>query len=418
MLTREENELITRTGPGTPGGDLMRCYWQPVALQADLPVGSPPMPVRLLGEDLVLFRDDQGRPGLLGLHCSHRGADLSYGRLEDGGLRCIYHGWLYDVGGRCLEQPGEPAGSTSHERIRQRAYPCVETGGFILAYMGQGEPPLVPRFDFLEAPPERREVARVIRECNYVQGNEGNFDPHHVPLLHWTAAGALGPVAPLGPNRKWLKPVTETEDLGFGVRLYSVQETPSGATQVGIHNFIMPNFSAFSFQGHGDSYGVNWHVPIDDTVHWVYRVQFSRDTTLDHEAIRRSRLSPSDPVRNNANRYRQDRESMKSASFAGLGISFPDQDACVTEGAGPIQDRTEEHLASTDKCLIAERIMLLRAIRELQDGKAPPLFTRDPNNNPEIRLIATGIQVPAGVDWRAYVQDQVRLTTTGEGKRC
>lgn len=397
MLTREENELLTQTGPGTPGGELMRRYWQPVAVQADLPPGSPPMPVRLLGEDLVLFRDEAGRPGLLGLHCSHRGADLSYGRLEAGGLRCIYHGWLYDLTGRCLEQPGEPAGSTFHERIHHRAYPCVETGGLVLAYLGPGEPPLVPGFDFLDAPPERREVARVIRACNYLQGNEGNFDPHHVPLLHWTAAGALGPVAPLGPNRRWLKPVMEIEVLEFGVRLYSTTEAPSGGQNVGVHYFIMPNLSAFSFQGNGDGYGVNWHVPIDDMVHWVYRIQFSRDALLDHEAIRRSRLSPSDPVRNRANRYRQDRGAMKAESFAGLGISFPDQDACVTEGAGPIQDRTQEHLASTDKCLVAERLMLLRAIRALQQGQDPPLFTRDPHDNPPIRLSTTSFhREPAG----------------------
>ena len=305
------------------------------------------------------------------------------------GLRCIYHGWLYDVAGRCLEQPGEPAGSTFHEGIRHPAYPCVETGGLVLAYLGPGEPPLVPGFDFLDAPPERREVARVIRECNYLQGNEGNFDPHHVPLLHWTATGALGPVAPLGPNRRWLKPVMEIEVLEFGVRLYSTTETPNGGQQVGIHYFIMPNLSAFSFQGYGDGYGVNWHVPIDDTVHWVYRIQFSRDTPLDHEAIQRSRLSPSDPVRNRANRYRQDRAAMKADSFAGLGISFPDQDACVTEGAGPIQDRTNEHLASTDKCLVAERLMLLQAIRALQQGQDPPLFTRDPLHNPPIQLSTT-----------------------------
>jgi hypothetical protein len=215
-------------------------------------------------------------------------------------------------------------------------------------------------------------------------------------------------VAPLGPNRQWLKPMTETEVTEYGVRLYSVQDTPSGGKQVGIHCFIMPNLSAFSFQGNG--YGVNWHVPIDDTVHWVYRVQFSRDTPLDHEAIRNSRLSPSDPVRNRGNRYRQDRESMREASFAGLGISFPDQDACVTEGAGPIQDRTQEHLASTDKCLVASRMLLLRSIRELQQGQDPPLFTRDPRNNPEIRLVAGGIPVPAGVDWRAYVKDQIVAT--------
>src|SRR5438094_38058 len=165
MLTREENDLLTRTGPGTPGGDLLRRYWQPVALSEELPPGGAPIPLRVLSEDLVLFRDEQGRLGLLGLHCSHRGADLSYGRLEDGGLRCLYHGWLYDVHGRCLEQPGEPAGSTFHERILQRAYPCVETGGLVLAYLGPGEPPLLPRFAFLEAPLARCEGTRVTRDA-------------------------------------------------------------------------------------------------------------------------------------------------------------------------------------------------------------------------------------------------------------
>src|SRR5919198_864899 len=147
MVTREENELLTQTGPGTPGGELMRRYWQPVAMQADVPPGCPPMPVRLLGEDLVLFRDEAGRPGLLGLHCAHRGADLSYGRLEDGGLRCLYHGWLYDIRGTCLEQPGEPAGSTFHERIRQRAYPCHEIAGVVFAYLGPTPVPLFPNYE-------------------------------------------------------------------------------------------------------------------------------------------------------------------------------------------------------------------------------------------------------------------------------
>src|SRR5436305_12727099 len=137
MLSQEQNALLTRIGPGTPGGAMLRRYWQPVALADELPPGGAPLPVRLMGEDLVLFRDEQGRPGLLGLHCAHRGADLSYGRLEDGGLRCIYHGWLYDRTGRCLEQPGEPALRQAQgerpfrERIRQLAYPCTELGGIV-----------------------------------------------------------------------------------------------------------------------------------------------------------------------------------------------------------------------------------------------------------------------------------------------
>src|SRR5438552_17982331 len=149
MMTQEENELLTQTNRGTPAGELLRRYWQPVALSEELPSGAAPLTVKILGEELVLFRDDQGRAGLLGIHCSHRGTNLSYGRVEDGGLRCLYHGWLYDVEGRCLEQPGEPTGSTFHQRIRQTAYPCQEMGGIIYTYMGPGDPPQLPPHEFV-----------------------------------------------------------------------------------------------------------------------------------------------------------------------------------------------------------------------------------------------------------------------------
>src|SRR6266481_1176023 len=152
MMSHEQNNLITRVGPGTKCGALMRHYWHPVALADELPAERPAKAVRVLGQDFVLFRDERGRHGLLDRDCPHRGADLSYGRLEDGGLRCLYHGWLFDVGGRCLEQPGEPAGSKFRERVRQTAYPCVERAGGIFAYLGPGEPPLFPAYEFLHAP--------------------------------------------------------------------------------------------------------------------------------------------------------------------------------------------------------------------------------------------------------------------------
>src|SRR5437764_4926836 len=148
MITEQENNLLTQTGSRTPCGELLRRYWQPVALSEELPKDGAPLKVKILGEELVLFRDDHGQLGLIGLHCSHRGTDLSYGRIEDGGLRCLYHGWLYDVCGRCLEQPGEPGGSTFCQRVRHTAYPCQEAGDLILAYLGPGEPPLLPDYEF------------------------------------------------------------------------------------------------------------------------------------------------------------------------------------------------------------------------------------------------------------------------------
>src|SRR5579871_706734 len=203
MLTVEQNELLTRVGPGTPCGDLLRRYWQPVALAEEIAPGGPPVPLEILGEALVLFRDEQGRPGLLGLHCAHRGADLSYGRLEDGGLRCIYHGWLYDRAGRCLEQPGEPAGSRYFERIRHPAYPCHEAAGIIFAYMGPGAPPLFPAYEFLHVPDANVISNKIWHDCSYLQGNEGNIDPAHLSFLHrflredWTANRPSGQVGGL-----------------------------------------------------------------------------------------------------------------------------------------------------------------------------------------------------------------------------
>jgi len=168
MITQEENNLLTQIGRGTPCGDLMRCYWQVVALTEELPAGGAPLNAKILGEELVLFRDDQGRPGLLGLHCSHRGADLSYGRVEDGGLRCIYHGWLYDIHGRVLDQPGEPGGGAHRDEICHLAYPCQEKGGVIFAYLGRGEPPLLPNYEFLNVPEGYRTATESFQGCNHL----------------------------------------------------------------------------------------------------------------------------------------------------------------------------------------------------------------------------------------------------------
>ena len=151
MLNKEQNDLITLTDAGTPGGELMRRYWHPVALSEELSADTP-VPTRILGEDLVLFRDPTGQPRLIGRYCPHRGVDLSYGRLDKGGLRCIYHGWLMSGDGRCLEQPGEPAASDYKDKIRHPAYPCHEAGGLILTYMGPAPAPRVPALPFMTLP--------------------------------------------------------------------------------------------------------------------------------------------------------------------------------------------------------------------------------------------------------------------------
>ena len=243
MTTSDENLLLTATGPGTPGGDLMRCYWQPIALASEIPSDGAPLPMRLFGEDLVLFRDDKGRLGLLGLFCSHRCADLSYGRVEDGGLRCLYHGWLFDVEGRCLEQPAEPPESRYKDEIRHPAYKVVERAGMLFAYMGKGVPPLLPDYEFLSADPAHLFLQKTYMDCNYLQSLEGDIDPSHLSYLH-------RPMAPVDKRnvpgaeksadtfyREDVRPKLEWERSEFGIRIYSIRGAGDKGRYVRDHPF-------------------------------------------------------------------------------------------------------------------------------------------------------------------------------------
>jgi phenylpropionate dioxygenase-like ring-hydroxylating dioxygenase large terminal subunit len=408
MLTTKENDLLTRTGPGTPAGELLRRYWQPAALAEEIPPGGAPVPLRLLGEDLVLFRDEEGRPGLLGLHCAHRGADLSYGRLEDGGLRCIYHGWLYDIQGRCLEQPGEPAGSTFHERIRQTAYPCVERSGAILAYMGPGEPPLFPNYQFLTVPDDHTFAIKLFSECNYLQGNEGNLDLIHLSLLHHLAARDASvngaPAEPVtGQGAAPHAEVVEAELMHYGLKVCKVWEMgPERHFYLG--TYVIPSAFAFSGNVREAGYSLNWHVPIDDTHHWKFTFIHSTSQALDKDSTRRGRLSMTPyyrPLRNRENRFQQDRSTMDQ-SYTGIGNVFQAHDLCVTEGAGPIEDRTQEHLAGADAPLVVARKLLMKGIKDIQEGLDPPNVIRDPARNQFPQVFACATTVPAETDWRAF----------------
>src|SRR5216683_1691304 len=184
MMSQEQNDLITRTGPKDPCGKLMRMYWQPAALVDELTGPRPVKAVKLLGEDLVLFRDEQGRYGLIDRHCAHRGADLAYGRLEHGGLRCAFHGWLFDVTGQCLDTPAEPQESRMCANIRHKAYPVVEKSGILFAYMGGGEPPAFPHFDCFTAPATHTFAFKGMIGCNWLQSLEVGIDPAHTSFLH------------------------------------------------------------------------------------------------------------------------------------------------------------------------------------------------------------------------------------------
>ncbi len=417
MLSKEENERLTRVGPGTPGGEFMRRYWQPAALSEELPEGGAPIPVRLLGEDLVLFRDETGQPGLLGIHCAHRGADLSYGRLEDGGIRCIYHGWLYDRTGRCLEQPGEPTGSTFHERIRQTAYPCHEQAGMIFAYMGPGEPPLFPAYEFLSVPSEYVFATKYFQDCNYLQGNEGNFDPQHLSFLHRF----------LKPGEDFRQafhaqdpcPTIDPVETDFGMHLYAVRKADAGHHFVKVRSFFMPSGGAVGSRGES-GYNVNWHVPIDDEHHRKFSITFNRDVPINEETIRRERAGLAEGYRlqrNRANRYLQSREEMMTETYIGMGKVFVVHDTWATEGEGQIYDRTSEHLGYTDRGIITMRRMMLQAIKDVEEGRDPKNVIRDVELNEYGDLLARDDVLPADMPWQYHWKARGAARSTAPTRR-
>lgn len=421
MLTADENELICKTGAGTPSGELLRRYWQPVALAEEVPEGGAPIPVRILSEDLTLFRDDAGQLGLVDLHCPHRAADLSYGRIEDGGLRCLYHGWLFDVAGNCIEQPGEPEGSNFKDKVKLRSYPCMEQAGVVFTYMGPGEPPLLPTYEFLGVSDEHRVLTKIYHECNYQQGNEGNIDPQHLSFLHFFLREA--PAAKEGmsasvtggessANRLFgedTAPTIEIEETDYGIRIYAVRDTDEGDDYVRITNFIYPNLASFpAFPG---VYGVNWHVPIDDTHHWKFMFMIRPDAPLPKEMLAPTIYDGQGDdyhnARNLRNRYLQDRTEMKTRSFIGLGPSFAVHDMWATEGEGAIQDRTAEHLGYTDKAIALARRLLIKAAQQVQDGADAPHVVRAVADNRFDHLGAYQEVVPKTEEWSSVWRKNV-----------
>ena len=419
MISADENRLLTETDAKTPAGELLRRYWQPVALSEELAQGGSPQTVKIMGEELVLFRDDQGRPGLLGLHCSHRGTDLSYGRVEDGGLRCLYHGWLYDIHGRVLEQPGEPGGGAHRDAICHLAYPCQESGGVIFTYMGLGDPPLLPQYEFLTVPESQRSVIKIFYNCNYLQANEGNIDPVHLSFLHQYLNESdvmhkrIVPGTGATDNAllaEDIAPTIEVEVMDYGLRIYTIRGAGADNRYLRITNFIMPNLSAFGGSTVGEGYAVHWHVPINDTSHWKYIFMFSREKALSEELRRKHRADISPELRlsrDETNRYQQDRDSMRTKTFTGMGLNFQAHDAFATESQGRIQDRTAEHLVSSDKAIVAARKLLLSGIEDVKQGRDPRHRIRDPQMNRFPHLMVISEVIPGSIHWKDYAKKLV-----------
>ena len=386
MTKREQNELLTQTGPGTAMGDLFRRYWLPALMASELPgPDCPPVRVKLLSERMIAFRDSAGKLGLTDEFCAHRGVSLWFGRVEENGIRCPYHGWKYDSSGQCVEVPSEPVESGYCKKIKLKAYPMIERGGIIWTYMGPPElQPALPEFEFATVAPERRYVSKRHQECNYLQAMEGGIDSSHVSFLHSGALerdplfkGARGNKYNLGDFQVKFEVVESDGGLLIGAR----RNAEDGNYYWRITQWVMPCFTAIPPRGDHPIHGHFW-VPIDDETCWSWSYDYhpTRDLTatevqaMDDGYGIHVRLIPGTfiPVQNKDNDYLMDREAQKAKlSYSGIaGIAI--QDSSLQESMGPIADRSKENLVSTDNGIIMARHRLRKAALALQKGVAPP----------------------------------------------
>ena len=386
MMSAERNELITRTGPESAAGAVLRRYWQPVALTEELEGERPLRAVRLLGEDLVLYRDEDGRHGLLGRHCSHRGADLAYGRLEGGGLRCAFHGWLFDAAGTCLEQPAEPEGSTLRDRIRHKAYPCVEKNGVIFAFLGAGDPPPFAGLDCFSAPDAYTFAFKGLVDCNWLQLLEVGIDPAHASFLHRfeedeEAEKGYGlqfrdDVADSGLEmtrvmRQSCRPEIHVDETDYGLRLITLRDLDDRGLHVRVTNLLFPNAIAIPMSD--EMTITQWHVPLDDTTSYWYAIFTSFGDRVDKRRMREQRLELYElpdyrPRINRSNNYGYDPVEQATSTFTGMGYDINVHDQWACESMGAIQDRTQENLGTTDVAIAAYRRMLREAIDAARKG--------------------------------------------------
>jgi phthalate 4,5-dioxygenase oxygenase subunit len=387
VLRKEQNDLLTQTGSRTPMGHLFRCYWTPVLLATELPEDNcPPVRVKVLSERLVAFRDSKGRFGLIDEFCPHRGASLWFGRNEEYGLRCPYHGWKFDVTGQCVEVPSEPEESGFAKKIKLQSYPLVERGGILWTYMGRPEerPPL-PEWEFAMVRPEQRFVSKRLQECNWLQAMEGGIDSSHVSFLHRgnigtdpLFKGAKGNQYNLSDSR----PVFEVVESDGGLYIGARRNAEAGNYYWRITQYVLPSFTMIAPRGGHTVHGHFW-IPIDDENcrAWSYDYHPTRaiNATERHAMEEGKGVHCSyvpgtfRPLANKNNDYLMDRASQKRGdSYSGIeGIAI--QDGSLQESMGPIVDRTKENLVSTDNGIIMARHRLMRAARELvEKNKEPP----------------------------------------------
>jgi phthalate 4,5-dioxygenase len=420
MLSHEDNELLTRVGRGTPMGTTMRRYWIPALLAWELPEPDcPPVRVRLLGEELVAFRDTLGRIGLLDEYCPHRRASLFFGRNEDCGLRCAYHGWKYDVDGRCVDMMNEPEELSFKHKIHITSYPTVELGGIVWTYLGPPElAPAPPKFAWTQRPASHRHVSKVVQESNWLQGLEGGVDTSHAPILHrlLTTASRRPGFKPTNPFVRGKAPTLVVDLTDYGFQYAGVRPLDEGTVHIRTYHFVLPFHQIRPSQSDGGSPRVAGHiwVPMDDETTMVYNWECSPSAEPLGEEDRLERRLGNGPLdvdqttfrarRNRQNNYLLDRQVQKTESFTGIdGVNT--QDRAIQESMGPIIDRSREHLGPADKAIIQARRLLLAAVKTVGEGGTPrgiqPTY---------YALGASEGVVPRDADWRNILTPEMSTT--------
>ena len=418
MLTQEDNELLTSVGAGTPMGELMRRYWLPFMYSWELAADGPPLLVRLLGEDLIAFRASSGQVGLIQDSCMHRGASLFFGRNEDDGLRCVYHGWKYDVSGQCVDMPNEPAESNFKARIRATAYKCAEQGGLIFTYMSpnQDEAPALPNLDWCMLPESHvYHEFKAVLNSNYMQNLEGDIDSSHTGFLHsGQVPGAIPRGNGITQDRAPRLEIVETE---YGTMYSARRDAGPGRYYWRTAQYVMPVYTLFPGSGDGQVPSHIW-IPIDDhhtlsfgvkwnpIAEWPDRTPTFRRADLDATGRmlperQGSYFSHWWPEINMGNDFMIDRQVQKTQSFTGIP-TIRLQDAAMTTSMGPIMNRTREHLGTVDAMIVRTRQRLLKAAKALRDfGTVPPIADR-----PELfRIRSSSAILPEGADWRTELED-------------
>ncbi|MGE5269198.1 MAG: Rieske 2Fe-2S domain-containing protein [Thiohalocapsa sp.] len=409
MLPPRENELLTRVGAETPMGRTMRRYWIPACMTSEIAEPDcPPVRVKLLGEDLVAFRDSDGRIGLVEEFCPHRRVSLYFGRNEECGLRCVYHGWKFDVEGHCVDQLNEPPENQFKHRIHLTAYPTVELGGLVWAYLGPADKmPAPPKFAWTQVAAERRNVTKVIQECNWLQALEGGLDTSHAPIMHRLLKddAGRGGVKPSNPYVRAGAPTLVLDLTDYGYQYTGIRRLGEDQIHARTYHFIMP-FHQIRYstteRGLPTDSGHIW-VPIDDETCMLYNWCFSKSEALD-AVDRLERGLGNGPVhvdqenfRSRArleNNYLIDRQVQKTLSYTGIdGVNV--QDRAIQESMGKIVNRLPEHLGPADKAIAHMRRLLLRSVKTVQEGGTPPGL------GTSYYTLSTDLKVlPRDADWR------------------